>query len=512
MSQIPRGLMTARARHGSGPGGHSLLPWLLPVFVALAVWNLSASRLTDALVVMVGIPVLIFLVKRPGASLITLVIFLPLELIGFSLLLRWHVPAKVLRQAGSIKELLVLAVVIAGIQQIRRTGRHLDRIDAAVLIYVAVVSIYLVVPHLFSSLAPSDWSTRILAWRSDAVYPLLFFGARHAPIAPHVKERYLKFILVMGAIAGLLAVYQRIDATAWQTFILHTANVPAYELNVLRLNDAQIGTNLAYIFNLSPLRTSSIFLSPFDMADFLLLVIAVAGVRISTNRRGFLSYFALAAALAGIFFSRSRSDGLAALVILLLIALPTSRNPVQGRMKLVGALVLAAVLVVPALGGSRFVGAQGGSKSAAGHVTEIQSGFRVLINFPLGVGLGDNPATATRFTSITARQANPNFITDNLALQVGDELGFQALLPWLLALGLILWELRRRGGLGDPFAATLGFGLLGIVIAGIYHQVFLTFPVPWTLWAGLGLACSANRTPYEDALATNVSVPVAGVP
>jgi hypothetical protein len=81
-----------------------------------------------------------------------------------------------------------------------------------------------------------------------------------------------------------------------------------------------------------------------------------------------------------------------------------------------------------------------------------------------------------------------------------------------LLVGFILWELKRRASAGDDMAAALGFGLLGVLIAGMYHQVFLTFPVPWTLWAGLGLACSVHRSSYEDAQATNVSVPVAGVP
>ena len=326
------------------------------------------------------------------------------------------------------------------------------------------------------------------------------------------KEHYLRAILIIGSAVGLLALYQWLDAVAWSNFILHTADVPLYQTKVLGLSPSTSFLDLGYIYDITPLRVSSIFLSPFDLADYLVLATAVAAVRINANRRDVLNYLALGTAVAAIFFTRSRSDGLAAIVILVLIVLPSSRSQQEGRARLLAVMLLGAVLIVPALGGTRFDGAQGGTVTATGHDTELVTGFRVLVDF-FGVGLGDNPATATRFTAATAGAANPNFVTDNLVFQVGDELGFQALLPWLLMMGFILWECKRRGG-KDPFAAALGFALLGIVIAGLYHQVFLTFPVPWSLWAGLGLACSA-RTPSsydEDALATNLAAPVAGVP
>ncbi len=488
-----------------------LLLWLIPVGVALSVLVLSTKTLTDLIGLAVAAPVLLFLVRRPGGTLLALIIFLPFELIGFALLLRWHVPASLLRPASGIKELMVLALVLAAIGHIRSTGRRLDRIDAAVLAYVAVVTLWLAAPHLFSATAPTNLSTRVLAWRTDAGYPLLFFGARHAPIPPRVKEQYMKVLLVIGGIVAVLAVFQRLDANGWSSFVLHTANVPKYETNVLDLSPLDAYNNLAYLLPSTSLRVSSIFLSPFDMGDYLVLATAVAAVRISTRRREPLSYAVLALAIAAIFFSRSRSDGVAALVILILIALPTSRNPLEGRLRIIAVIILGALTVIPFLSGSRFLDAQGGASSTAGHITELEDGYRVLLYYPLGLGLGDQPDTATRF-SATTKTVNAYFVSDNLVFQVGDELGFEALVPWLLMMGLILLELKRRAGNGDAFSAALGFGLLGIVIAGLYHQVFLTYPVPWTLWAGVGLACTVYA-PYDaQDPAHNVYPAVAGVP
>jgi hypothetical protein len=126
------------------------------------------------------------------------------------------------------------------------------------------------------------------------------------------------------------------------------------------------------------------------------------------------------------------------------------------------------------------------------------------------LGLGDQPGTAARSVQ-TAHIIYGGNVSDNSILQVGDELGVQALLPWLAMMGLVLWEFKRRGR-NDPFATALGLGLLGIVIAGLYHHVFLTYPVPWTIWGGAGLALSVHRAPYEPSQATNLSPAVAGVP
>jgi hypothetical protein len=45
--------------------------------------------------------------------------------------------------------------------------------------------------------------------------------------------------------------------------------------------------------------------------------------------------------------------------------------------------------------------------------------------------------------------------------------------------------------------------LLGIVMAGMYHHVFLNFALPWTLWATAGLAL---KWPNQEAAETGIKV------
>jgi O-antigen ligase len=205
-----------------------------------------------------------------------------------------------------------------------------------------------------------------------------------------------------------------------------------------------------------------------------------------------------------------RGDALALVCILVLIALPGSRRNVAGRLRLLAILAVGALLIVPSLAGSRYVGAQGGSLSTSQHVKELEHGLTVFTTHPLGLGLGAEPSDRQRLIP------GSSDTSENAFLQVVDELGIQGLLPWLALMGFVLAELRRRARQGDVVAASVGWGLVGILIAGITHHVFLTLPVPWTVWAGLGLALSvhpnAPTNPTDSLVTANLARPVAGVP
>jgi hypothetical protein len=471
--------------------------WLIPIFVAAAFYVLTEKQALEVIGACLALLLLVFMVNRPTGTLVALVIFLPSEAILFGLLYRWHIPGTFLRQASGIKELMALSLLLAGLRAIRDGEQRLDRIDFAVLAYVGVVTIYLIVPHLFSELAPTQWSPRFLAWRTDAAYPLLFLGVRHAPISSRLKERFVILILSVGGFIAAVGLYQKIDPNGFTNFVLNTARVAIYETNVLVTPSSVVMRDLAYIYATNPLHISSILLSPYDLGDYLTMVAAVAAVRISHHHRSVMTYLVFAASAACIFFTQVRADGEAIVIILVLVALPASRGPVEGRIRLIAALGVAAILVVPNLAGSRYVGNQAANVSSIGHIQEISDGIQVIYYEPLGLGLGEQPGVANRYPSLT-QLVDDGDISDNMITQVGDELGIQALIPWLVMMILIGLELKRRASKGDVLAASMGFAFLGIVIAGQSHHVFLTFPVPWTLWAGVGLALSVNHADVQE--------------
>jgi len=206
--------------------------WLIPVVVLVLSVGLSQKKTLDVAGGCIAILLLVFFVNRPGVAFITLIIFLPFEELGFSLLYAEHFPGSILRPATSLKELLVIAILISGLRAIRDTRRKLDRIDVALLLYFGFTTAYLIFPHLFSSYAPEQWSQRLLAYRADVGYVLIFFGARHAPIDWRFKERILMVIMGLGGVIAGIGLYQYLSPTGYSNFVENTAHVPNYLIHV----------------------------------------------------------------------------------------------------------------------------------------------------------------------------------------------------------------------------------------------------------------------------------------
>ncbi|MDQ1392640.1 MAG: hypothetical protein QOF30_1617 [Acidimicrobiaceae bacterium] len=486
--------------------------WLLPLAVLYAMMHWPYGRIVHVIAGVVAAGVLAWAIKRPGNALIVLVCFLPLQAIGFGFLLRLHVPAQILRPAGGIKDVLAAGILLSALHALHvgrtRLGKEsqLDAIDKVLLLYVAVVTFYLIFPHLFTLFPVTNrWSVRLLAWRADCGYVLLFFAVRHAPIPATARRRFIQVLIALTGLTVILGFYQWIRPQSWSNLILMSGRQVQYQLNVLGIDPATVGRNLGYLTNLSLLRVASVFISPFDMADFLLIPLAIAVERIARDYRSRGSYVLGAGILAVLFASRVRADALAAVIIAVVAMLPTPNRPVAARLRLLAAILVATAIIVPSLGGTRFVNAEGGAKSNQGHISEIAGGLKQMTRNPLGLGIGNVAGVGDRFVLAANRQGG--FTVDNAVLQVGNELGFQAMLPWLLMVFLIWRGLGRAARRPDPFAGGIRLAFLAIFVAGMYHHVFLSFAVAWILWSAVGLALhvdSGSGGPELDYSAGNI--------
>jgi hypothetical protein len=486
--------------------------WLIPVAVLCAMVRWPIGRIEHIMAAIVGLIVLAWAVRRPGPALIALVVFLPLQQTLFGFLYAAHVPSQILRPAGGLKELIAGGILLSAFHALHigrvRQGktRQLDAIDKALLVYVGVVTAYLLAPHLFSTFPVNNkLSVRLLAWRADCGYLLVFFAVRHAPIPDATRKLFVRVLMGMAALTVLVGLYQWSRPDSWTHLILVTGAQVKYQVAVLGNDHTTVIRNLGYLTNQNPLRVGSIFLGPFDMADFLLIAFAVSLERIARDFRSRASYATCAVILLMLFASRVRADALAAVVIALVAMVPTPNRPIGARLRLLGAILVAAAVVVPAIAGTRFVNAEGGGKSNGAHVTEIASGIDELIRNPLGIGIGNVAGVGDRFVLTTGKQGG--FTVDNAVLQVGDELGFQALLPWLVLMVLVWRALGRAAKESDPFAGGVRLAFLALFVAGMYHHVFLGFPVAWTLWAAVALALKrvdAPRAPVRDEARGNI--------
>lgn len=475
--------------------GVTLMLWLTPVLVALLVARMSESRLTDLIGAGVAIMLLVWAVRRPGTALSILAVVAAVQSAAFGFLYALHVPASVLRAGGGLKDLLGISVLLAAIGHMRKVHRRPDGLDILGLAYLGLATLYLLVPHIFGSDTPLQWSDRLLAWRLDAGYVLLFLAVRHAPISPEARRRFVRVVLGIGAVVTGFALYQYVSPHGFEHLIVNTGKQAAYQQNVLHNSPATIESSLQYVTNLSGrVRVGSILISPFDMADYLLLVAAVLAETIVRGARHWTRFALLGGLAFAIFVSQVRADALAVLIIFGICLIPAPRRPTTARWRMLLVVAIGAALVIPSLHGTRFAGGGTASSSAQQHVREATSGLDQLGRQPLGMGLGYNPVIGNRFL----QPGSGNYTSDNSVLQVGDELGVPAMAVWLAFVVAVLVALRRRARAPDAIAAIAGLALLGILVTGLFHHVFLNYSTSWTIWpmAGLGLgALDPSRRP-----------------
>lgn len=480
------------------PVSRQAILWVAPLLVALAMTVLSQRRIQELIAGALGLLLLIWAVRHPGPSLSILAVIVALQQVAFGFLYAAHVPVFALRSGGALKDLLGIAVLIAAAAALRRNGGRLGRAEKFALVYVGVVTCYLLLPGLFAPGSPHQWNARLISWRLDAGYPLLFIAVRHAPLSRRAKNWFLGVVIGIGTLAAGFAVWQYMSPGGFYNFIVNTGKQAAYETNVLHSSQATVTTNLSYLTkSASRVHLGSIFISPFDMADYLVIVFAIVVERLVRRPGEYLLMIAIGLVGFALFASQVRANAVAAIVVLLASLVPAAGRSTLARWRMVLAVGIAAAVLVPSLTGTRYVGGHNGGVSTTGHINETTHGVDRLIQFPLGQGLGTNPLSVNRFQ---AQGQGGAYTSDNSYLQVGDELGILALIPWLIFVAGALTALVRRARAPSYLAASAALALIGVLVTGFFHHVFLDFSGSWTVWAlaGVGLNHSSETGPPRE--------------
>ncbi|MEQ1788541.1 MAG: O-antigen ligase family protein, partial [Acidimicrobiales bacterium] len=458
--------------------------WAVPVLMGLLVRELPPPLVEKGAGAMVAVALLALAYLRPGGALVVLAVFLPLQTLAFPWLWSRGVPAEILRPGSALKEVLLLGVAAAALAERHRTGRRADRIDRLALVYLGFVTLYLLFPRLFSSIAPTDLDIRLLGWRLNAGFVVAFLAARHARIHPKTTARMQQAIIGVTLVATAVALWAKVDYDGFASWVLNTVRYFQFRIDVL--SDDPFGVYRVYAsFVTESHRIGSIFMSFFDLPDWMLVPFGLALAHMVRSGARTRDLVVLLASGTCIFLSGTRADAIAALVMLAL-ALRPSRKPRHARSVsiLVVGLLLAAVVVVPALGSSRLAGDDATAKSSDQHRNELNFGLFLIELRPLGLGLGYNPDTADL---LLEDEDHAGALTvDNSYLQVGVELGIAVMLAFLALVATIVRRLGTLEGL-DPTGEGIRLAFIGVLIAGMFHHVFVTFAMPWTLWALAGL-------------------------
>jgi hypothetical protein len=491
--------------------------WLVPLAVAGFVVVASPSRLEQAVAALLGLAVVVFTVRRPDLGLLALIALLPFH----AFLLAWAfaagVPGSIVRPLGAWKEAAAIGVLVAGIRGFRAAHRHLDRLDIAGLAYVAVVAIFALFPRIasspttavtatFGASVPTGTGERFLAFRASAFLVLLLLAARHAKLPANFLPRALRVAMAVGGIVAAIAVFEFFFSDAWNDFIVNKVQYTNYQLEILDVIPFNLYDIRFYgvIGGQKIVRVGSVFFSPLTLGFYLLVPFAAAADRIA--RQGLRGAAAGCFLLTGaaLLFSQTRSALIGALVVAVIVLVPTRAHLVQRRLQF--AFVLVAVLLVAlpvaaatGLSERATTPKSGDERSGVDHLTGLSNGVDAVAHDPVGRGLATSAGTGQRFDK------SNTVISENYYLQVGIETGVAGIFTFVALTVVLLRRLKRAvpDTLAEGGGAIRAMGL-ALAVGSLFLHTWNDFAVAWTFWplagAMLGLAVARAREREASSL------------
>ena len=482
------------ARLPALPNTATLVTAVVPVAVLLVVQRVPDETLLRAAAAAVVLGGVAIAIRRPDVTLATVVAVLPFHLVTLAALYRIGIPIGIVRPLGFWKEAAVAGIALAALRRIRTEGGVADGLDRLMLVYAAFVTMYLLLPDLFTPGAPTSLQARLNAYRADIVMPAAFLAARHAPIGAWACTWYRRAAVAGATVAATIGVYEFFASDAWNRFAVSTLQVNRYKYDILRTvvyNPFDVRT-YGTIGGREFARIGSIQFN-YGIAFYMLLGFSAVVLAILRRRSAPGAYAAGALIALTIVFTLTRSAVLGMLVICftLLGFRGTYQQASPNRVRLVLCLVAALILLAPVAVGTgltaRTTGAfTGEDTSSEAHRLNLLGGFDAVVERPLGHGLGTAPG-GERFSD-TVQTA------ENAYLGVGVELGVGGMVLFLVLLGAGLARLRQIGrsaGAAAPLATVLfAFGVATAMIGMVLHV--WGYEAALLFWLGTGLVTGVH--------------------
>lgn len=486
-------------------GAAAALWWVLPALAILGIY-FSPRHIVSAGAALAGLlalGVVAIAAQRPDRALLLLIALLPFQGLLLSKLWAYGISTSAIKYLGAWKELLAVGVILAGARNFTASGRRADALDRLGLSFVALAALYLALQPQIIPSAPSSMSVRLLGFREDAGFVLVLLGARHAALPPGFLDRAMRVAIAVSVIVAGIAIFEAIDSSAWNQFVVQTMKYTRYQIQVLNIYP-QDPNDIRYwgtIGGIKIARPGSVFLNPLVCGFYLVLAFAVALEKTLRRQGGGWALAALALG-AGILVTQTRSAILAALIVGFLGFQPARGRGWQWRTQLAIAAAALALIAIPtafATGLAERVQITSNTQdvSTAGHIAGFSEGLAAIGNEPLGHGLGTSAGTGQRF--------NSNVVTpENNYLQFGVELGVLPMLLFVaLTVTLVVWLRRAARGSPLPPVTAAWATVSGLAAGAWFLHTWIDFSVAWTVWgmAGAALGVAARQHLSKSAVA-----------
>lgn len=500
MSQLSTGTIRRwQPGYGVRSGAAAVLVALL-IFADIEKGGLHRAEETVAIAVAIGF--IAIAARFPGVALCTMFVFVPLQVAGLAWLFKQGVPAQFVKDLGYVKDGATAGILLAmfrGGPGIRHRAR-LDFLDWAAITYVGIATIYLIIPTLaHGSLGGLSFQVRLNAWRLDCLFVVLMFAARRVHFSKQALHAARATVVAVGLILLVVAIRESISSSWYNHFLDFTVNLPNYQLQILKVAPPRGGDYVVntIIAGLSVQRDGSLFADPIALGFYMVIPFALCLHQLGDHRPRPWFLIGLAGSAATLVLAETRSPILSAVVAIVLAVVLAFQSRSPGRYRLAVLVVAAAVLALPLSAHSdlrqRFANTINNTSSADNtrHESAVTQSVKKIINDPLGVGLGSNPASGQRFSTSTLTFSEDSF------LQIGVELGAPAMLAFIamyLALLSRLYQEARRRTERSSVAGGMWLAGWALFVGGLFLHVWLIFQVSLTFW---GLAGAAIGPPGE---------------
>jgi hypothetical protein len=481
---------------------------MLGVFGVLTV---GGGRIADrALAAAIAAALIATAANYPAVALGVLLVFAPFQLPLLAWALKQGAPAVAVRDAGYIKDAMVVSIGIAAVRfrlahpsQRRRFGL----LEYAAAGYIAIATAYLMLPFAFPDiLGGQPWSVRISAWRIDSLFVVLLLFCRHAPFS--VKD--VRRLAVVGVLVGVAmfgsVLWEFFDQASYSNFFVHTVDLTTYEESILHITPGLAPFGYVIHNTLEShnvVRAGGFFTDQIELGFFSVMPFAIATQFLIGSTIKLRWLVASVAAGATALLALTRSAILACGVALVLIVYLGYTRNAKSRVAALLLVVAAVFAIIPVAShsdvGGRFDSLFGGNATGEDnqdHYQATRSGFDEVFAHPTGRGLGANPGTGERFhTTILT-------VTENSYLQVGTELGVGGMVVFVLMYLAALRELWRRSrdpGDGGELAAALLAAGGGLLIGGLFLQIWIEIPISLTFWGLVGAVLATNPAAWSQA-------------
>ena len=482
-----------RRADGSVPAWVTIALATAPALAARFLVGYRFFNFEQLIAMVVAASALVLLARKPAPAAAALVVVVPLQLLVSSGLYALGLPGGLTRMLALWKELVVLALVVAAWWRSREVEGRLDGLDRVAVAFVALGTLYLVLPELVASEqgAALSLDARFVAWRATALPAVLLLACRRLRPTDGEVRALVRGATVLGVVLGAIALVELVASDWWNRTLVDTLGVNTYRSEVLDQAFTRRTFSDIRVYGLVAgreiIRVGGPVVSHLTFSFLLLVALGVLVERLVRRDGGPVVALGVAGCGLALLLTQTRSAIVGACILRFAALRPAlgRRSEERVRYAVLGGLVLL-VAVPLALGAGladRFT--EGDEQSDPIHELRIDQALDTVLDHPFGLGLG--------MGAVAPGQIAPGAVTaENQLLDTSIQLGLLGGALFGAQYVLLLLALPRAADRGGPAAQVVGYGvrgaLLGLLVPLWFLQPFALLEVSWLLFAMAGFA------------------------